>query len=88
MQNADWLKRLICAVEEDPRTFQAISLAAGLGQNYVSQMVKRRTMPTTNAVLQLCRVLGKSPNYIFTGADIDADASEFLRLFIFSVPGS
>ena len=75
-----WRQRLIAAIEKDVRTPRAISIAAGLGPNYLSQMVERGTSPSIPALVSLCGVLNLSLTYIFTGADMTPEQEELLRL--------
>lgn len=79
MENG-WRARLIDAIEKDERTPRAISLAAGLGPNYLTQMLARGTSPSTSAVVALCDVLGISLTYLFTGAEMTPEDEELLRL--------
>jgi transcriptional regulator with XRE-family HTH domain len=76
----DWRSRFIKAVEADGRTARAISKAAGLGPNYLTQMLSRGTAPSTPALVALCDVLGVSLTYIFTGAEMSPEEEELLRL--------
>jgi hypothetical protein len=79
MENG-WRHRLIAAIEADPRTPRAISLDAGLGPNFVGQMIERGTSPSTNAVVALAQTLGLSLTYLFTGAEMTPEDEELLRL--------
>ena len=78
--DTDWRNRLLAAIETDPRTPRAISLAANLGPNFLSQMIERGTSPSTQALVSLCETLGVSLTYIFTGAEMTPDQEELLRL--------
>lgn len=75
-----WRQRLIAAIEKDERTPRAISLAAGLGPNYLNQMIERGTSPSIPALVALCGVLSLSLTYIFTGAEMTPGQEELLRL--------
>jgi len=75
-----WRQRLIAAIEKDDRTPRAISLAAGLGPNYLNQMIERGTSPSIPALVSLCGALDLSLTYIFTGADMSPGLEELLRL--------
>lgn len=75
-----WRQRLIAAIENDERTPRAISLAAGLGPNYLNQMIERGTSPSIPALVSLCRALSLSLTYIFTGAEMTPEQEELLRL--------
>jgi hypothetical protein len=68
------------SIEADGRSPRAISLAAKLGPNYLTQMIERGTAPSTPALVSLCDVLGISLTYVFTGANMTPDQEELLRL--------
>ena len=80
MSEPKWQDRLLSAIEADGRSWRAISLAAGLGPHYISQMRQRGTNPTLDAADKLCRVLDISLVYILTGLELDPEGEEFLRL--------
>ena len=75
-----WRDRLMKSIEADGRSPRAISLAAKLGPNYLTQMIERGTAPSTPALVSLCDVLGLSLTYVFTGANMTPDQEELLRL--------
>jgi hypothetical protein len=60
----NWKTRLLRAVDEDPRSDRAISLAVGLGVNTVKS-------PSIDKVLKLAEELGLSLGYVFWGAEQD-----------------
>jgi hypothetical protein len=63
-----WYDRLVEIIEADPREYKAISQAAGLGQNYVQQMIKDGKDPTLGKFLSIMHVLGDHhASYIITG---------------------
>lgn len=70
-----WFNRLLTAVERDGRDMKAISLAAGLGENYVQQMIKQRKLPKVGTLVRLLETLGRADTlYIITGhefSDVD-----------------
>lgn len=76
-----WFDRLKQAIERDPRSMTAISLAAGCGQNYVQQMFRDGKEPGADRLARLIDVLGETSGlYVLTGLDLtDADL-EFLRI--------
>lgn len=64
-----WFERLVEVIEADDREYKAISQAAGLGQNYVQQLVKDGKDPTIGKFLAIMDVLGERHiEYIMTGA--------------------
>jgi len=76
----EWRDNLVRAIERDGRSLRAISVAAGLGQNYLNQMLVRGTAPTTTALVSLCDVLGVSVTSILTGGDLGPSEEELLRI--------
>src|SRR5690554_6377628 len=81
MVRESWGRRHIDAIDADERSERQISLAAGLGPNFVGQMKKAGKMPSASAVLRLCRALWVSVTYIFTGAKMTPEDEEFLTRF-------
>lgn len=85
-----WFQRLVEAIDayieeskrtgEGPDSDRALSLAAGLGPNYVNQLRDRKAVGAS-PVLKLCRQIGVSATYIFTGAHLTPQAERFLTLF-------
>ena len=69
-----WFDRFLELIEASKaagRDYKEISREAGLGQNYVQQMVKHRKQPTVEKFLAIMNVLGKSKvGYVMTGAEI------------------
>lgn len=72
-----WFDRLLTLIEASKtagKDYKEISLAAGLGQNYVQQMVKERKQPTVDKFLAIMNVLGKSKvGFVLTGAEISEE---------------
>lgn len=81
MMATDWRERLLAAIKADGRSDRAISLAAGLGENFVSQLRNSETDPSTKRVLALAAVLNVSINQLFLGReDITPQDEELLNL--------
>lgn len=80
----DWWQRLRDAIETAKnagRSYRDISLEAKQGRNYVQQMMKNGKAPGADVVAKLCKALGVSITYIFTGMRMTAEAEEMLILF-------
>jgi phage repressor protein C with HTH and peptisase S24 domain len=58
MADDDWFGRLKEAIADDGRAAKTISLAAGLGQNFVQQMLAREQPPKQASLDKLLDVLG------------------------------
>ncbi len=58
MATDDWFTRLKQAIEADGRAHKTISLAAGLGQNYVQQMFAKDQAPKPATLEKILAVLG------------------------------
>lgn len=64
----DWFNRFIEMVEADGRGMINIALTAGLGRNYVQQIIKNGKKPTIERLMAILQVLGESPTiYVLTG---------------------
>jgi transcriptional regulator with XRE-family HTH domain len=91
-----WRTRLTACLEKDGSSLRSISLQAGLGANYLSQMINDNKEPGIEIVLRLCNILNVSVTYIVTGkelskldeellvllADVDVEAKIHLRDFL------
>lgn len=75
-----WLTRLTEAVRSDGRTPRAISLAAGLGPNYLSELLTKGKVPGIDKLLRLCAELNVSATWVLTGAEVTTDGEEMLSL--------
>lgn len=75
-----WFYRLIEAIKNSGFGKREISQKAGLGRNFVHQMIADEKMPTVPNMLSICRVIDASPVNILTGADLDRENLEILRL--------
>lgn len=82
LQNAamreGWLERFKAAVEADGRSLRAISDAAGLGPNYVREMINGKE-PGVDKLVRLARTLGVSASYLVTGLEMSAEHEEALE---------
>lgn len=77
----DWFDRLIGAIRADGRSYKRISEEAGLGVNFVSQMVKSRKHPSGENIRRIIDVMpGASTAEIFLGLEITDQNLEFLTL--------
>lgn len=83
----NWFPRLIEAIEADPRSKRAISQAAGLGPNFVQQMIKNGKEPGAANLQALVRVLGTVKMfYIMTGIEVSPEDEDFLRSALAAPP--
>ena len=73
-----WLQRVRAAIEEDGRSLRTISEAAGLGPNYVSEMLRGKE-PGVDKLVRLAQALGVSASYLVTGLDMSAEHEEALQ---------
>lgn len=67
----NWKTRLLKAVDEDPRSDRAISMAIGLGVNTVNELRNTDKSPSIEKVMKLSEELGVSLAYLFWGAEDD-----------------
>jgi transcriptional regulator with XRE-family HTH domain len=79
-----WFDRLVDAIVRDGRDMKAISLAAGLGQNYVQQMVKDRKKPKIDTLVRLLNELGRADTlWIITGQEFTDEDRQLLEVAAF-----
>jgi len=81
--DAAWFDRLLNLIEASKmagKDYKEISREAGLGQNYVQQMVKDRKQPTVDKFLAIMNVLGKSKvGYVLTGSEISEEDMQLVE---------
>lgn len=76
-----WIQRLWSAIESDGRSPRAISIAAGLGVNYLNQTKQRGTHPVSDKLASILDTLGpEAALYVMTGLEMSAEDQAFLKL--------
>lgn len=84
-----WRDRLIEAINKDGRSHRSLSLEAGLGPNYVNQLLAPNSRgPTASALIKLLAALKVSPTYIISGSAITPEHEELLYLVSRMSPAS
>lgn len=82
MRNRDWLSRLTSAINATDETHRSLSLRAGLGPNYVNQLVNgQKPTPSAEAIIRLCEALNLSLAYVFAGLELTRETEEVARLY-------
>lgn len=75
-----WAERLKIAIDADGRSRRAISLAAGLGPNYIEQTFSRGSSPVQDKLAAILDQLGpEAALYVYTGVQANAQTIEFLN---------
>ena len=75
-----WRKRLIEAVDADPRSDRAISIAAGIGVNAVNELRNTGKKPSVERALMIANEVGISLSRLFLDLDISVEEEEMIRL--------
>jgi transcriptional regulator with XRE-family HTH domain len=78
--DSEWLTRFKEALAADGRSPRALSLDAGLGPNYVSEMLHKGKEPGVDKLLRLCAEMKVSATYILTGSEVSPQSEEMLGL--------
>jgi transcriptional regulator with XRE-family HTH domain len=76
-----WRKRLAASVKADGRSLREISLAAGLGHNYLHTVLKVGKEPRISQIGKLAETLGVSISWLMEGIEIDPDSARLLRIW-------
>lgn len=79
MGESGWEKRLRAELVRDGRSYSAISQAAGLGRNFISQMLKNHKAPSIDNFAAICRTLQVSTIYVWTGAPVTLETENLLE---------
>lgn len=87
MEN-NWLDRLREAIEKDGRSLNQLSIDAGLGRNYVQQMIKDGKKPGAEKLASILDALGQEVSfYVLTGLKFNPSDLELLRI-VSSIDGA
>ena len=79
----NWLERLREVIDADQRSLRQISMDAGLGPNYVQQMLHNGKAPTIDKLQAILDTLGTARTfYIITGVHVSQRDVEFLQLVL------
>ena len=79
MLSHDIRARIHDAVQRDGRSMRAISLAAGLNQHFVAQLLSTGREPGVGQFLALCEELGVTVGSIIFGVDVTPKQEELAR---------
>lgn len=77
-----WLVRLIDEIDKRKVSYRQISISAGLGPNFISQMADEEKWkePLLSKVTKICATLDIDLTYIVTGVHMTQREEEILRL--------
>lgn len=81
MPDGGWRTRLQAAVDASGRSMRDVSLAAGVGANYLHGILRDGKEPTIDRLVAICEQLGVSLVQIVYGAAMTAEAEELLKLY-------
>lgn len=73
-----WQDRLREAADRDPRSYRAISKAAGAGPNYLSEILSDGKVPGIDKFQKLCAELNVSAAFVLTGSEVSREDEEML----------
>ncbi|MTH96555.1 XRE family transcriptional regulator [Roseibium sp. RKSG952] len=79
-----WFDRLLAAIQDTKDagvSARALSMRAGLNDQYVGQMVRNNVQPTVDKFIALCEAMNVDPIAILTGAKGDPDTTKAVHLF-------
>ena len=77
-----WINRLVERIESDGRSYNEISAQAGLGRNFIQQMIKYKKEPGADKLSRILNVLGDDASfYVILGVSISKEDIQFLQLF-------
>ncbi len=77
----DWFDRFVEVVREDGRDLKAIARAAGVGENYVQQVLKEGKRPGTDRLLKVLNVLDSPATlYVVTGIRMTQEGEKMLQV--------
>jgi transcriptional regulator with XRE-family HTH domain len=80
LPGSEWRVRLLQCIADDGRSARKIGKLAGVGGNYVRQMINDGKQPSFDIVVRLCEVLDISVTYIVSGAKMSRYEEEVLAI--------
>jgi hypothetical protein len=84
MPNRTWKERLFAAIDAEKkrskRSWRVISMAAGLGQNYISEMRSQGKEPLAQNVVDLAEECHVSLAWVFLGIEMNVEDERLLVL--------
>lgn len=81
MEN-NYFTRLIDEIQSDGRSLRGLSMEAGLGENFISQMIKSGTQPAAHNLLAILNTLGgNSMAYVLLNIRISHEHIQMLQDF-------
>ncbi len=85
----NWFPRLIEVIDADPRSKRQLSKDAGLGENFVQQMIKNGKQPGAENLQSLLDALGYAQMiYILTGIQIGPEDEEAVKALLSLKPAT
>lgn len=72
--------RLLQALERSNHSRRSASVAAGLGYNYLQQLLDQGRPPSVENLMSLCNVLDTSLSYVLLGQDVTPEGETLTRL--------
>lgn len=79
MPDKTWRQRLAQAVKRDGRSRRAISLAAGVHETAVWELLNTDKDPQTDKVVAVAQELGVTVGWLFDGIEISPESSRLLK---------
>lgn len=87
--NKDWFPRLLAVIEQDPRSKRQLSKDAGLGDNFVQQMIKNRKQPGAENLQAILDALGYAKMiYVLTGIEVRDEDGDAIRALLSLSPAA
>lgn len=85
--DTNWFPRLLEVIDRDPRSKRQLSKDAGLGDNFVQQMIKNGKQPGAENLQALLDALGYTHMiYILTGIQIGPEDEEAVKTLLSLTP--
>lgn len=87
--NKDWFPRLLEVIAKDPRSMRKLSKAAGLGENFIQQMIKNRKQPGAENLQAILDLLGYTQMiYVLTGIEVGEEDEGAIRALLSLSPAA
>jgi transcriptional regulator with XRE-family HTH domain len=81
-----WRVRLRAAIQRSGKPMYQVSVEAGLGKTYVSELFRKKKEPTIGPLQRICAVLGVTTSSIMEGIELTPNTQRIVQLVSVMTP--
>jgi transcriptional regulator with XRE-family HTH domain len=81
-----WRVRLRAAIQRSGKPMYQVSVEAGLGKTYVSELFRKKKEPTIGPLQRICSVLNVSTSSILEGYELTPNTERIVKIVSLMTP--